>query len=149
MKRISLRRISLAAMALGALALPAAAQEGVATDIHKPDLATAEQVFKKPGYSPYAGRNFPTRVFWGNQHMHTALSLDAGALGTKLGQEEAYRFARGEEVTTSTVQSIKLSRPMDWLLVSDHAEASWRHHRYPGRRPRADGRPHPSSAGTT
>ena len=44
MKRISLRRISLAAMALGALALPAAAQEGVATDIHKPDLATAEQV---------------------------------------------------------------------------------------------------------
>ncbi len=118
MKRISLRRVFLATVAAGALALPAAAQ-----DVQEPDPATAEQTFKKPGYSPYAGRNFPTRVFWGNQHMHTALSLDAGAVGTKLGPEEAYRFARGEEVTTSTGQPIKLSRPMDWLLVSDHAEA--------------------------
>jgi hypothetical protein len=123
MKRMSLRRILLAAVAVGALAVPAAAQDGVATDTHKPDPATTEQIFKKPGYSPYAGRSFPTQVFWGNQHMHTALSLDAGAIGTKLGPEEAYRFARGEEVTTSTGQPIKLSRPMDWLLVSDHAEA--------------------------
>ena len=52
-------------------------------------------------YSPYAGRSFPARVFWGDTHLHTALSFDAGAFGNRLGLEEAYRFARGEEVTTA------------------------------------------------
>src|SRR5262245_55389055 len=86
------------------------------------DDKSIEKVFKEPGYSPYAGRNFPTQVYWGNQHMHTAISLDAGVLCT-LDDEAAYRFARGEEVITTTGQHAKLSRPMDWLLVSDHAEA--------------------------
>jgi hypothetical protein len=123
MIRSSLQGVSLAAIVAVAATLPVAAQENVVTDTHQPDQATSEQIFKAPGYSPYAGRNFPTQVFWGNQHMHTAVSLDAGAIGTKLGPEEAYRLARGEEITTSTGQPIKLSRPMDWLLVSDHAEA--------------------------
>ncbi len=49
-------------------------------------------------YSPYAGRNFPTRVFWGDTHVHTSNSMDAGAFGARLLPEDAYRFARGEEV---------------------------------------------------
>ncbi len=77
---------------------------------------------KAPGYSPYAGRNFPTRVLWGDTHLHTNLSLDARAFGVILGPEEAYRFARGEEVTTSHGERIKLSRPLDWLVVSDHSD---------------------------
>src|SRR5262245_42859761 len=89
----------------------------------EPDNATLEQGFKEPGYSPYAGRNFPTQVYWGNQHVHTVISMDAGAIGCKLDDEACYRFSRGEEVTTSTGQRIKLSRPMDWVVVSDHAEA--------------------------
>src|SRR5262245_31135132 len=87
------------------------------------DKATVEKVFKEPGYSPYAGRNFPTQVYWGNQHIHTALSVDAGAIGCKIDDEAGYRFSRGEEVTTSTGQRVKLSRPMDWVVISDHAEA--------------------------
>lgn len=105
-----------------AVALPAFAQD--AGEKHEqPDAATLEKVFKEPGYSPYAGRNFPTNVYWGNQHFHTAISVDAGAIGCKLDDEAAYRFARGEEVTTSTGQPVKLARPYDWILVSDHAEA--------------------------
>jgi hypothetical protein len=73
-------------------------------------------------YSPYAGRSFPERVFWGDTHLHTALSFDAGAFGNRLGIEEAYRFARGEEVTTATGLKAKLSRPLDFLVVSDHSD---------------------------
>jgi hypothetical protein len=76
----------------------------------------------RPNYSPYAGREYPTRVYWGDTHLHTAISVDAGAATCKLGPEDAYRFAKGEEVTTSTGQIAKLSRPLDFLVVSDHSE---------------------------
>jgi hypothetical protein len=74
-----------------------------------------------PQYSPYAGRNFPTRVLWGDTHLHTAVSVDAGTM-CRIGQEDAYRFARGEEVTTTYGLRAKLSRPLDFLVISDHAE---------------------------
>jgi hypothetical protein len=72
-------------------------------------------------YSPYASQDFPNRVFWGDTHVHTSLSFDAGFL-TTLGPEEAYRFARGEIVTSSTGIRAKLSRPLDFQVVSDHSE---------------------------
>ena len=65
---------------------------------------------------------YPTRVLWGDTHLHTANSLDAAAFGDTLGPEEAYRFARGEEVVSSTGQPVKLSRPLDFLVIADHAE---------------------------
>jgi hypothetical protein len=73
-------------------------------------------------YSPYAGRNFPTQVLWGDTHLHTGMSMDAGAFGARLSPEDAYRFARGEEVTSSTGQQVKLSRPLDFLVVADHSD---------------------------
>ncbi|NIS82000.1 MAG: DUF3604 domain-containing protein [Anaerolineales bacterium] len=76
----------------------------------------------EPDYSPYVDRNIPTQVFWGDTHLHTSYSPDAGMIGNTLGPEEAYRFARGEEVTTSTGLRAKLIRPLDFLVVSDHAE---------------------------
>jgi hypothetical protein len=81
------------------------------------------QPLKAEGYSPYAGKTFPTRVLWGDTHLHTKLSLDARAFGVILGPEEAYRFARGEEIETSHGERIRLSRPLDWLVVSDHSDA--------------------------
>jgi hypothetical protein len=60
-----------------------------------------EEVFEKPSYSPYADRNFPDSVYWGDTHLHTTLSFDAGAFGNRLGPEDAYRFARGDEVTST------------------------------------------------
>ena len=80
-------------------------------------------LFKESGYSPWAGRRFPTKVLWGDTHLHTSLSLDARAFGVTLGPEEAYRLARGEEVTTSRGERIRLSRPLDWLVVADHSDA--------------------------
>ena len=74
------------------------------------------------GYSPYAGRDYPTRVFWGDTHNHSANSGDAFMNGNRLTPEQAYRFARGEEVASSSGVVAKLSRPLDFLVVSDHAE---------------------------
>ena len=51
------------------------------------------------------------------------LSADAGLFGNRLGLDEAYRFARGEEVISSTGQPAKLGRPLDWLAVTDHSDA--------------------------
>jgi len=74
-------------------------------------------------YSPYAARSFPSRPLWGDSHLHTGLSVDAGLFGARLGLEDAYRFARGEEVVSSTGQPVKLSRPLDWLVIADHSDA--------------------------
>jgi hypothetical protein len=73
-------------------------------------------------YSPYAGRAYPTHVYFGDTHHHTANSGDAFMGGNRLSPEQAYRFARGEEVVSSTGVPVKLSRPLDFLVVTDHAE---------------------------
>jgi len=67
------------------------AQAGNDEGITKADVAN----LTKPQFSPYAGRNFPTRVFFGDTHLHTAISVDAGTM-CRIGQEDAFRFARGE-----------------------------------------------------
>jgi len=73
-------------------------------------------------YSPYAKRNFPERPLWGDSHLHTSLSMDAGLFGNRLPPTEAYRLARGEEVISSTGQPVRLSRPLDWLVIADHSD---------------------------
>jgi hypothetical protein len=76
----------------------------------------------RPGYSPYAKRNFPSRPYFGDTHLHTSFSMDAGAFGCRVGPEDAYRFARGEEIKASSGQMVKLSRPLDFLVVTDHSD---------------------------
>lgn len=76
----------------------------------------------KANYSPYAGRNYSTRPLFGDQHLHTSWSADAIAAGTRVTPEQAFRFARGEEIISSTGVPAKLSRPFDWLAVSDHSD---------------------------
>ena len=102
------------------------AQPGFAveqSDIGTADKPTLEKVFpSKPGYSPYAGRTFPTMPLFGDTHLHTAYSMDAGAFGARLTPKDAYRFARGEEITSNSGQPVKLSRPLDFLVVADHSD---------------------------
>ncbi len=86
-----------------------------------PSKADVAEQFSSDHYSPYAGRNFPTQVFWGDTHTHTMVSVDAGTM-TRLSQEDAFRFARGEEVTTTHGLQTKLGRPLDWIVISDHSE---------------------------
>ena len=78
---------------------------------------------KEPVYSPYVGQSHPDRVYWGDSHLHTSYSWDAGLVGNTLGPDEAYRFAKGEQVVASFGQPVKLVRPLDWLVVADHAES--------------------------
>ena len=73
-------------------------------------------------YSPYANRDFPSDVYFGDVHVHTALSADAGGAGNKLIPRDAYRFARGEQVTASSGQPVKLGTPYDFLAVADHSD---------------------------
>ncbi|MEI1252205.1 DUF3604 domain-containing protein [Rhizobium aouanii] len=102
---------------------PARSQEAVHTDIGDIDKAKAERVFaKQRPYSPYADRNFPTRPFFGDTHLHTSFSMDAGAFGARIAPRDAYRFARGEQITASSGQPVKLSRPLDFLVVADHSD---------------------------
>jgi len=75
-----------------------------------------------PEYSPYLNHAYPDQVFFGDTHLHTAYSTDAGMIGNRLGPEEAYRFARGETVTASAGQRARLIRPLDFLVVADHSE---------------------------
>ena len=73
-------------------------------------------------YSPYAGRDFATGVYWGDTHLHTDISMDAGAFGNRLGLDAAYRFARGEEVESTNGGPVRLSRPLDFLVIADHSD---------------------------
>ncbi len=112
-----------AALLAAGLALPAAAQSSATSDIGTLDKAAAAKSFpSKPPYSPYSGRNIPTRPFFGDTHLHTSFSMDAGAFGARLGPSDAYRFARGAEIMASSGQPVKLSRPLDFLVVADHSD---------------------------
>jgi hypothetical protein len=83
---------------------------------------TPAQVEVKKKYSPNTGRKYPTHVYFGDTHHHTANSGDAFMAGDRLTPEQSFRFARGEEVVSSSGVPAKLSRPLDFLVVSDHAE---------------------------
>ena len=73
-------------------------------------------------YSPYLDQSYPNRVFFGDTHLHTSYSTDAGMIGNTLGPDEAFRFARGEKVRSSVGEYAQLLRPLDFLVVADHAE---------------------------
>lgn len=101
------RTIMVAALALGSTGLLAGC------DGPKP-IAKSDAAVKEI--------EFPDRPLWGDTHLHTANSVDAFGFGVRLGPEEALRFARGEQVTATTGMKAKLSRPLDFLVVTDHAE---------------------------
>lgn len=77
---------------------------------------------QESGYLPDANRQYPTRVLWGDEHVHTGWSVDAGVSGAVLSPEDAVRFARGDTVKSNTGQMAKLERPHDWIAVTDHSD---------------------------
>jgi Protein of unknown function (DUF3604) len=92
---------------------PALAQETVDKD---------QMVVQSKPYSPYVDQHFPKRVLFGDSHFHSSLSVDSGMIGNRIDLDQALRFARGEEITTTTGQRARLNRPLDFLVLSDHAE---------------------------
>jgi hypothetical protein len=98
-----------------ALTSPASAQ-------FVPSEESLTGLYPGTAYSPYAERGFPSHVYWGDTHLHTGLSMDAGLFGNTTGLETAYRFARGEEVQAASGQPVRLARPLDWLVVTEHSD---------------------------
>ncbi len=110
-------RVILTVMVLCLTAVTVSAQEP------KPSDESLERAFQpRRPYSPYAQRHYPTQVYWGDTHLHTGLSFDAGTFGARLLPDDAYRFAKGDEVVSSTRQAVKLGRPLDFLVVADHSD---------------------------
>jgi len=85
-------------------------------------LDSSKSTLGQAEYSPYLDQGYPDRVYFGDTHLHTAFSTDAGLFGARLGPDDAYRFALGEEVTSSEGVRARLQRPLDFLVVADHAE---------------------------
>jgi hypothetical protein len=74
-------------------------------------------------YSPYTGESFPRNLYWGDTHVHSSWSVDAGNTGNlRIGPDHVFRFARGEEVEAHNGMKLRLRRPLDFVLLSDHAE---------------------------
>ena len=73
-------------------------------------------------YSPPLRQDYPNNLYWGDTHVHTYLSPDAYPLGSRVTPDEAYRFAKGETIVASGGDKVRLQRPLDFLMVSDHAE---------------------------
>ncbi len=73
-------------------------------------------------YSPHVCQAYPDNVYWGDTHVHTALSADAYLFGTRLMPDDAYRFAKGEKIRAASGGEVRLHRPLDFLMVADHAE---------------------------
>jgi hypothetical protein len=86
-------------------------------------VAVASEPVLPRHYSPTVGKDFPRSVYWGDAHLRTNLSPDAAAGGNRqFGHHEAYRLARGELLTAHNGMSIRLNRPLDFLVIADHAE---------------------------
>ncbi len=86
------------------------------------DEEQLSEIYGKKDYSPFAGRDIPVLPLWGDTHLHTSVSFDAGAFGNRLDPRTAYRFARGEQVISSSGQNVRLARPLDWLAITDHSD---------------------------
>jgi hypothetical protein len=105
--------------ALGVMLLVAQGDYALAAEWSLEDNRPVEE--PKP-YSPYVDQHFPERVLWGDAHHHTSLSVDSGLIGNTNSPDVSFRLARGEEVVSNTGQRLKLVRPLDFLVVTDHAE---------------------------
>jgi hypothetical protein len=113
----SRRRLAVATAVAALTLLPVPTLAESPGEIEPGDLTSVEH------FSPYAFRDFPDEVFFGDMHIHSNLSPDAGLLGTSLTAADVYRAARGETVVSSTGQPFRLVRPFDFLVLTDHAEA--------------------------
>jgi hypothetical protein len=97
------------------------ALDSFAQDVPRPTDEKLKEL-KSIDYSPYPQQNFPNQVYFGETHLHTSFSTDAGMIGNTLGPDEAFRIARGKPFVSSMGVPGRLSRPFDFVVVADHSE---------------------------
>lgn len=85
-------------------------------------LTASSAIGQAADYSPYAGDTYPTKLLFGETHVHSALSADAGGGGTRLMPRDVYRFAAGEQVNSNTGQPARLARPFDFFALTEHTD---------------------------
>lgn len=122
---------------LGALALVTAStsafSQSVAATATASEAGLTAVAAAKPDYSelrdPCSNYTALKQPFFGDLHVHTRYSLDASTQGTRTTPAQAYQFARGERIGIQpwsqdgvALRSLQLSRPLDFAMVSDHAE---------------------------
>lgn len=61
-------------------------------------------------------------VYFGTLHGHSSWSIDAYGLGNRQEPDDAYRFARGEQVNDTSGNPVQLKQPLDFFMLSDHSE---------------------------
>ncbi len=106
--------LTIAGVSTAVTALPAMAQVSSAYSESRAPCATSSPL---------------RQAFFGDLHVHTRYSLDASTQGTRTTPAQAYQFARGERIgiqpwseNGEAQRSLQLSRPLDFAMVSDHAE---------------------------
>ena len=107
------------------ISLPGAVFSQVEMEVKATDLKVSAKPAEKDAeriYSPFVGRDYPDQVLFGDSHFHTELSFDAGLVGTSLDAHDGFKVARGEKVISNTGQPVQLIRPLDFLVITDHAE---------------------------
>ena len=127
MKIISLKAVT---AALLLITVPGTAARGPLPPqaIDKVQAMTAaqnEQAIPKPPPTARETVSFNEKrnLYFGDTHVHTALSFDSYLAGNRFGLDEAYRFAMGEPLTMITGETGQLSRPLDFVVMTDHAES--------------------------
>jgi Protein of unknown function (DUF3604) len=120
---MKLSSVFAASLAVGVSAAPVSAQDTGDTSGYQAGLSGPIDVLKGRPYAPYADQAYPTEVYFGDTHVHTSISPDAGGAGTTLGPRDAYRFARGEQVVSNTGQPNKVRVPYDFFMITDHSDA--------------------------
>jgi hypothetical protein len=112
-------RKALALLLIGTSVVTLAACGQKRSDQPKGDVAVGTASAAGPAM---AEGNWPTRAYFGDTHVHTGWSADAGLDGAILTPEDAFRFARGDTVKSNTGQDAKLSKPLDWMVITDHSD---------------------------
>ncbi len=89
------------------------------TDTPAPKITVASTQGEMPAKTL---TSYPDKLLWGDTHLHSSNSADAFSFGARLTPADAYKFARGETVISNSGQKAKLKRPLDFLVIADHAE---------------------------
>ena len=87
------------------------------------DSKVVAPVFKPVANGEESSSDGELNLYWGELHLHTAESFDSTMMGNKFGVEDAYRFARGEPLQGAGGETMQLSRPLDFVAITDHAES--------------------------